>query len=116
MGPRAIITTDLEAAEHGEAARMPWLRIGFWSALVMAAYWSAIPPLVHEWWTNPDMAHGLFAAVVAMGAIWTKRLQLSGLRPKPSPFGLVLILWGAVQFYVGTLSASAFLPRTALLL
>jgi exosortase len=69
--------------------------------------------LVWQWSTDEDMGHGFFVPVVAGYIAWQKRQQLRAIAPAPSWWGMVLIVYGAVQLFVATLGAELFLARTA---
>jgi exosortase len=71
--------------------------------------------LVKQWNEDEDMGHGFFVPVIAGWIAWQKREELLKGPLKSSPLGLVLVILGAVQLYIGTLGAELFLSRTAII-
>ena len=70
--------------------------------------------LVQQWNNDEDMGHGFFVPVIAAYIAWQKRDKLLGRQLKPNYLGLVLVVFAAVQMYIGTLGAELFLARTAI--
>ncbi len=60
-----------------------------------------------------DMGHGFFVPIVAGFIVWQNRRELLALTPSPNWWGLVVVLYGALQLYIATLGAELFLARTA---
>jgi exosortase len=69
--------------------------------------------LVERWDIDPDMGHGFFVPVIAGYIAWQKRESIASLAPSPNWWGLVIMLWAALQLYIGTLGAELFLARTS---
>ena len=59
------------------------------------------------------MGHGFFVPVIAAYIAWQKRDELLGREAKPNYLGLVIVIFAAIQMYIGTLGAELFLARTA---
>jgi exosortase len=59
------------------------------------------------------MGHGFFVPLVAGYILWQRREMLLAEPPVPTWWGLVPLLWGAMQLYVATLGAELFLARVA---
>jgi exosortase len=95
---------------------LPWVTIGWVSALLAVCYGPILERLVLQWNNDPDMGHGFFVPVCAGYIAWQKRGEIAGLVPKPNWWGLAVMLWGAVQLYIGTLGAEIFLSRTSLVI
>jgi exosortase len=71
---------------------------------------------VWQWSTDEDVGHGFFVPVVAGYVAWQRREELLALRSQPSPWGWLVLFWGAAQAYIGTVGAELFLQRTAFLI
>jgi len=95
---------------------MPWTAIAWFTALLVVAYFPILRRLVEQWATDEDVGHGFFVPVVAGFIAWQRRDALLAIRPKPSWWGAVLIVWSILQSYVGTLGAELFLQRTSFLI
>lgn len=89
---------------------MAWFAI-----LTVLCYAPVLWRLGLQWKDDPDMGHGFFVPAVVAYIIWQRRDELAKVEIRPNYWGLALILWGAMQLYLGTLGAEIFLQRTALL-
>lgn len=102
---------------QGSAARVfPWPSLAWFGALVVACYLPVLIHLVWQWNNDEDMGHGFFVPLVAAYIIWQQKDQILSMPRSPSNRGLVILLWAALQLYLGTLGAELFLQRTAILL
>jgi exosortase len=61
------------------------------------------------------MGHGFFVPVIAAYIAWSRRDKLTRIPLRTSYWGLALVIFGAVQFMIGTLGANIFMSRTAFL-
>jgi exosortase len=104
-----------DAVPRGEA-RFPWKQMLWFGALLIICYAPVLYRLGAQWKNDEDMGHGFFVPIIAGYIIWQRRFQLAALNPEPNYWGLVLIVWGAVQLMLGTLGAELFLSRTAFLI
>ncbi|HWE48181.1 MAG TPA: exosortase/archaeosortase family protein [Bryobacteraceae bacterium] len=95
---------------------LPWVTIGWVAALLAVCYGPILARLVAQWNDDPDMGHGFFVPVCAGYIAWQKRGEIAGVIPKPNWWGLAVLLWGALQLYIGTLGAEIFLSRTSLVI
>jgi exosortase len=59
------------------------------------------------------MSHGFFVPLVSTFIIWQRRAELAAVKPRPTWWGLALVLYGTAQLYLATLGAELFLARTA---
>ncbi len=96
--------------------QIPWKPIVWFGVFLILAYFPVILGLVKHWNIDDDMGHAFFVPLVAAYVAWDNRSALSNLKAQPSAVGLVLILWGIVQLYIGSLGAEFFLQRSALLI
>ncbi len=97
-------------------ARLPWKYTLWFGGLLIVCYAPILLRLVRNWASDEDMGHGFFVPLVAGYIVWQRRSMLATLKPEPNYWGLVLILWGAVQMMLGTLGAELFLARTSFLI
>jgi len=105
------------AAEPDFDSKMevPWATIAWFGALLVLCYLPILIRLVRQWNNDEDMGHGFFVPVIAGYIAWTKREELLRLPFRQNMWGLALVLFAALQAYIGTLGAELFLARTAFL-
>src|SRR5438132_9156417 len=101
---------------HRGEARFPWGQMLWFGALLVICYAPVLYRLGLQWKNDEDMGHGFFVPVIAGYIIWQRRHKLAELKAEPNYWGLILIVWGAVQLMLGTLGAELFLARTAFLI
>jgi exosortase len=90
-----------------------WFGIACVAALVLVCYAPILKRLAGDWINDPDMGHGVFVPLIAGYIIWQRRHDLLATTPRPSWWGLVLVVWGALQMIFATLGVELFLARTA---
>ena len=93
-----------------------WSTTTWFSALLLIVYGPILVALVLNWYNDPDMGHGFFVPVIAGYIAWQKRSELAGIRAEPNWWGLAIVLYGALQLYIGTLGAELFLSRTSFII
>jgi exosortase len=59
------------------------------------------------------MGHGFFVPIVAAYIAWQSKDKLLNAGLKPNYWGLAIVLFAALQLYLGTLGAEIFIARTA---
>jgi exosortase len=59
------------------------------------------------------MGHGFFVPIVAGYIVWQRRQELLAVERRPNQWGLVLIVWAALQELAATLGAELFTARLA---
>ncbi|HEU5021576.1 MAG TPA: exosortase/archaeosortase family protein [Bryobacteraceae bacterium] len=91
----------------------PWITIACVAALLVACYAPVLYGLGSIWYNDADMGHGFFVPVIAGYIAWQKRSKIEGLAPRPSWWGLPVLLWGGLQLYLGTLGAELYTTRTS---
>ena len=89
--------------------------MAWFAVLIIGCYAPVLWRLTIQWRDDPDMGHGFFVPAVVAFIIWQRREELAGVEIRPNYWGVALIVWGALQLYLGTLGAEIFLQRTALL-
>ena len=94
-----------------------FLRQWWWLiAAFLLVYGQILRPLVQEWWSNDDYAHGLFTPFAVAYLVYDRRKELFNIEANPSAFGFVIILASQALLLVGFLGAEFFLQRTSMLL
>jgi exosortase len=109
------MTPAITAPSESGRTRAPfsWATIGWVSALLLVAYAPVLLRLMNQWYDDPDMGHGFFVPVFAGYLVWKRREKIAGRIPRPNWWGLAIMVWGALQLYIGTLGAELFLARTS---
>ena len=105
-----------EQASATPVRPLPWPAIAWFTALLIVAYFPVLRRLVNQWATDEDVGHGFFVIPVALYVAWQRREEILAVEWKPAWWGAAIMLWGAVQGYIGTLGAELFLQRTAVLI
>jgi exosortase len=98
------------------AREIPWSAIAWFAVLLIAANFPILRRLVQQWRSDEDMGHGFLVPLVAGYIAWQRREELLFLEYKPAWWGIAVMAWGAVQGYLGMLSAELFLQRTSVLI
>ncbi len=93
--------------------KLPWASVVWFLGLLVVSYGPVLIRLVRQWENDEDMGHGFFVPVIAGYIAWQKRDELFALQGKHSYLGLAIVIFAAVQLWVGTLGAELFLARTA---
>ena len=90
--------------------------VAWTAALIVLCYYPIIVRLVSQWSNDDDMGHGFFVPVIAGWIAWQKLSQVEDVPAVPDWRGLILLVWGAIQQYIGTLGVELFLSRTAIVI
>ncbi|MBI1792176.1 MAG: exosortase/archaeosortase family protein [Acidobacteria bacterium] len=101
---------------QSSSPRVPWMAIVWFGALLIACYAPVLARLVKQWENDEDMGHGFFVPVIAAYIAWQKREEILNAVGAPNGWGLMLVIYSAVQLTVATLGAEIFLARTAFVL
>ncbi len=101
------------ALEARVKPQSPWVKLAWFGALLVACYLPILRALARQWANDEDMSHGFFVPLIAGFIIWRKRDELLATEPKPTLWGLVALVWGALQLMVGAMGAELFTSRTA---
>ena len=112
----ATLADKLPEQAPARTRTISWTAIAWFGILLIAAYFPILVKLVNQWSTDDDVSHGFFVPIVAGYIAWTRREALLRIEWKPAWWGLGLLLWAAVQAYLGLLGAELFLQRTAFLM
>src|SRR5271166_5809238 len=95
---------------------IPWTTLAWFTVLLIAGNYPILKRLVVQWWNDGDMNHGFLVPLAAGYIAWQRREELLALEYKPAWWGVAVMLWAAVQGYIGMLSAENFLQRTSVLI
>ena len=101
------------AIEAPVKPQLPWVKLAWFGALIVACYLPILKSLVGQWSTDEDMSHGFFVPVIAGFIIWQKRDDLMATKAQPTLWGMLLVAWGALQMILGVLGTELFTSRTA---
>lgn len=93
-----------------------WLPVAWFGALLILCYAPILYRMGVQWANDENMGHGFFVPLVAGFIVWQRRHKLAALPLKTSYWGLVLVIWAALQATVGTLGAELFTARVAFLI
>ena len=94
-------------------AGLPWIPIAWFGMLLIGCYAPVLGRLVRQWNNDPDMGHGFFVPIIAGFIVWQRREELLALKPHPNPWGLLVVVAGALQLMLGALGAELFTSRVS---
>jgi exosortase len=78
-------------------------------------FWTPLVLLLQSWWNEPDAAHGLLLAPVAVWLAWRRGLiDPSEAVPRPA-LGLTILLGAVALRYASSLAAEVFTMRMSML-
>ena len=95
---------------------IPWAALAWFTLLVGVCYTPMLLSLVGQWLSDEDVGHGFFVPLVSLYIVWQRREALLAGEWTPAWWGLLLVVWGAAQSWIGTLGAELFLQRSAMLI
>src|SRR5437588_9454193 len=98
------------------AARISWPAVAWFAALLAICYAPVLYRMGVQWATDENMGHGFFVPIVAGYIVWQRREQLLAATKRSSNWGLVLIVWAALQELAATLGAELFTARLAFII
>ena len=78
-------------------------------------YHGVIAKLVYDWQHDDNYSHGFLIVPLALYFAWERRERLLNAIPKPSMFGLVIILGSLATLIAGILGAELFLSRVSMI-
>jgi exosortase len=84
--------------------------------LLLIAFWPILTSMYGSWFDDRSyMEHGILVAPAAAYMAWTKRESLARIQAQPSPWGLALLILGALIGTLSVVTSWAFIGRTAFL-
>lgn len=87
------------------------VQLGLIAAAFVYLYAFTLPPLVLDWWEDPNYSHGFVVPFLSAYFAWERRDRLHSVLPQPSAWGLVPLLGGLVLLFLGSIAAELFLTR-----
>jgi exosortase len=111
MMTSAPIAQPTEApASH---SRVSWTSIAWFGGLLILCYAPILYRMASQWANDENMGHGFFVPIIAGYIAWQRRQQLLATPRQPNTWGLVIIIWAALQALAATLGAEIFTARLA---
>jgi exosortase len=101
------------AVEAPVKSELPWVKLLWFGALIVACYLPILQRLVAQWSSDEDMSHGFFVPAIAGFIVWQRREELAATEARPSMWGLLLVGWGCIQLLLGYLGTELFTARSA---
>src|SRR5450756_2547238 len=102
----SIAENQSEARPPGPGpAQLPWSAMVWTGLLLILCYAPVLLRLVRQWSQDEDMGHGFFVPAIAGYIVWKMRDELAAEPVSTNWWGLVLVLYGALQVTVATLGA-----------
>src|SRR5947209_11739179 len=98
------------------SAKVAWQPIAWFGALLVICYAPVLYRMGVQWATDENMGHGFFVPIVAGYIVWQRREQLLAAPKRSGNWGLVLIVWAALQELAATLGAELFTARLAFII
>src|SRR4051794_3770343 len=94
----------------------PLARLASWYTvtLLIAGVWLYGPVLIRltrQWWSDPNFSHGFFVPIFSAFVVWQNRSRLRAVQPKPSIWGLPVIVISLAMLLIGTFGVELFLSR-----
>ena len=93
------------------ANRIPWPEVAWIGTLLAICYAPVLYRMGLQWATDENMGHGFFVPVVAGYIAWQRREDLLAAPRQSSRWGIVLMVWAALQELAATLGAELFTAR-----
>ena len=108
-----MVTAPIAAPEevHAPSNKVAWEPIAWFGALLIFCYAPILYRMGVQWATDENMGHGFFVPIMAGYIAWQRRNLLLATPTKPNGWGLVLVIWGALQAIGATLGAELFTAR-----
>lgn len=92
-----------------------WVKVGVLAVLLGLLYLPVIPPMVVQWWRDPNYSHGFLIPLVSLFLVWRRREALRDLPKVPSDWGLPVMVVGISTLTVGILGAELFTTRSSMI-
>ncbi len=90
-----------------------WQPVAWFGALLVLCYAPILYRMGYQWAHDENMGHGFFVPLVAAFIVWQRRQRLLETPVRPNRWGLLLVIWGALQALIATLGAELFTARLA---
>ncbi len=83
--------------------------------VLLVLYAPVLRLLVWQWYNDADYSHGFLVPLLSAFLIWQRRDKLRLIPLRPSPWGMVIVLFSLGFLFVGSLGAELSLARLSLL-
>ena len=93
------------------ANKLQWQSIAWFGSLLLVCYAPILYRMGVQWATDENMGHGFFVPLFAGYVAWQRRQELAATPARPNSWGLVLVIWAAIQATLATLGAELFTAR-----
>jgi exosortase len=95
------------------AGMAQWLVLG---TLLIVAFWPILVSMYGSWFDEHSyMEHGILVIPAAAYMTWTKKVKLQTISREPSGWGVLVLLWGALQAVLGLAAQWIWVSRMAFL-
>ena len=102
-----------EATVPSRSTRIDWTFIAWFGTLLVLCYAPILYRMSVQWATDENMGHGFFVPVLAGYIAWQRRDALLATPRETNGWGLLLVVWAALQSLAATLGAELFTARLA---
>jgi len=108
---------ELERADAPVLFSPPVLEILVMGVLLLIAFWPILTSMYGSWFDeHAYMEHGILVIPAAAYMAWAKKDELKIIPQRPSAWGIVLLLWGAMQAIIGLAAQWTWVSRMAFLI
>src|SRR5262245_20150251 len=89
-----VVAMGMTAPERSRlVATLLWTSV--LGACFLWAYWPGLTNLAARWQHDPQYSHGYIVPLFAVALLWLRRSQIEGVVPRPTWWGLALLLVAA---------------------
>ncbi|MCU1260515.1 MAG: eight transrane protein EpsH [Bryobacterales bacterium] len=107
------LTSSYSPARGVHLDRITWLLCGLLGVLLLAVYFPTLKWTLQVLLSSDDMAHGLFAPLLAAYIVWQKRAAILADPAAPNVWGVVIIVLAGIAGVIASLGTSSTLLRFA---
>jgi exosortase len=116
-----LVQSEPSTSRSSTASAPPALGIPAWQLAVLGAltlwlYASTGLHLALQWWRDPNFSHGFFVPLFSLFLLWQEKERLRRITPRPSWWGLAILLAALCLLIIGQMGAELFLARFSLLI
>jgi exosortase len=97
-------------AETLKTYRLPLLLL---VPLFVLMYYNIAPPMVQQWYNDPNYSHGFIVPLIAGYFLYERREELMKAEVAPANAGLIIIIFGLLQLCVGYLAFELYTMRSS---
>lgn len=91
------------------------IKISTLGLLFLILYSPTFSMFLYDWKTDDNYSHGFLVPFIVGYLVWTKKEDLAKLTPKPSYWGLPVLVGGLFVYLIGTIGSEWFLKRSSLI-